>query len=144
MIYGLSHLLRKYPHPCILSCPIVEVVLFYLFYFKFKFIYFNWRLITLPYCVDFAIHQYESATVVHVFPIPNPPTHVPPYPIPLGHPSASAPSILHHASNLDRRSVSHMVIYVFQCYSLKSSHLHALECVVSCLSLIPVAQWLNN
>ena len=30
-------------------------------YFLYKFIYFNWRLITLHYCIDFAIHQHESA-----------------------------------------------------------------------------------
>ena len=32
------------------------------FFKKYKFIYFNWRLITLEYCIDFAIHQHESAT----------------------------------------------------------------------------------
>ena len=51
---------------------------------------------------------------VHVFLIP-------PHPIPLGCPSAPALSTLSHATNLDWRSVSHMIIYMFQCYSLKSS-----------------------
>ena len=46
-------------------------------------------------------------------PHPEPPSHLPPHPIPLGHPSAPAPSTLYHASNLDWRFISHMIIYMF-------------------------------
>ena len=59
---------------------------------------------------------------VHVFPILNLPPTSPPHPIPQGHPSAPALSTLSHALNLDWQSILHMVIYVFQCYSIISSH----------------------
>ena len=72
--------------------------------------------------MGFAIQRHESALGVHVFPILKPPSHHPPRPILLGHPSAPALSTLPQASNLDGQSVSHMIIYMFQCYSLKSSH----------------------
>ena len=55
-------------------------------------------------------------------PHPDPPSHLLPHPIPQGHPSAPALSTLSHALNLDWRSISYMIIYMFQCYSLKSSH----------------------
>ena len=50
------------------------------------------------------------------------PSHNPPHHIPLGCPSAMASSALFHASNLDWSSISHMIIYMFHCYSLKLSH----------------------
>ena len=42
--------------------------------------------------------------------------------IPLGRPSAPAPSIQYHALNLGWRLISYMILYMFQCHSLKSSH----------------------
>ena len=59
---------------------------------------------------------------VYMVPHPEPPSYLTPHPIPLGHPSAPALSTLSHASNLDWRSVSHMIIDMFQCCSLTSSH----------------------
>ena len=59
----------------------------------------------------FAIHQYESATGIHVALHPNP-SHLCPHPIPLGY----------HTSNLHWLPILHMVMYVLQCYSLTPSH----------------------
>ena len=49
-------------------------------------------------------------------------TPLPRHLIPLGHPSAPAPSTLYHASELDWWFVSHMIIYMFQWHSPKLSH----------------------
>ena len=55
-------------------------------------------------------------------PILNPPSHLPPHTIPLGCPRAPTLGTLLHALNLHWSSILHMVIYIFQCYSLKSFH----------------------
>ena len=46
----------------------------------------------------------------------------PPHTLPLGHPSAPAPSIQYRASNLDWWLISYMIFYMFQCHSPQSSH----------------------
>ena len=107
---------------CFLKIFLHFIHYLFLKFFKYKFIYFNWSLITLQYCIGFAIYQHESATGIHVFPILNTTSLLPPCTIPLGHPSALAPSIQYHASNLDWRFVSYMILYMFQCHSPKSSH----------------------
>ena len=55
-------------------------------------------------------------------PHPEPPSHLSPHTIPLGHPSAPAPSILYPALNLDWWFISRVILYMFQCHSPKSSH----------------------
>ena len=72
--------------------------------------------------VVFAIHWHESAMGVHVSPILKPLSHLTPHPISQDHFSALALSALSHASNLDWRSISQMLIYMFWSYPLKSSH----------------------
>ena len=81
--------------------------------------YFNWRLITVLYwfCHTLTGIRHRCTCVPHS----EPPSHLLPHPILLGHPSAPALSTLCHASNLDWRFVSHVIIYVFQCHSPISS-----------------------
>ena len=88
----------------------------------FKKNYINWRLIALQYCGSFCHTFTWISHGCTCAPHPEPSSRLPPHPIPLGHPSAPALSTLSHALNLDWQSISHMMIYMFQCYSLKSSH----------------------
>ena len=94
--------------------------LFFFSLFLKKFFYFNWRLITLQYCGFCHTFTWISHGCTCV-PCPDPPSHLPPHPISQGHPGAPALSTLSHVSNPDWCSVS-QIIYMFQCYYLKSSH----------------------
>ena len=95
-------------------------------FFLKKFFYFNWRLIILQYCSNFCHTLTWISHGCTCVPHPESPSHHSPPPIPQSHPSTPVLSTLSHASTLDWWSVSHMVIYMFQCYSLKSSHPHLL------------------
>ena len=67
---------------------------------------------------------HTSACIYHgctCVPHPEPPSHLPPHTIPLGHPSAPAPSFLYPASNLDWWFISYMILYMFQWHFPKSS-----------------------
>ena len=61
-------------------------------FFFFPIIFISWRLITLQYCNGFC---HTLTWLSHGFtcvPHPDPSSHLPPHPIPLGHSSAPAPS----------------------------------------------------
>ena len=88
-----------------------------------SFIFISWRLITLQYCSGFC---HTLTWISHGFTcVPHPVWSPFPPPSP-SHPSGSSqctsPEHLSHASNLGRWSVSHLIVYLFQCYSLRTSH----------------------
>ena len=87
-------------------------------YFFFNFILFFNFTILYWFChiSKWICHRYTSV------PHPEPSSLLPPHTIPLGRPSALAPSIQYRASNLDWQLVSYMIFYMFQCHSPKSSH----------------------
>ena len=66
-------------------------------------------------------------------PHPEPSSLLPPHTIPLGRPSAPAPSIQYRASNLDWRLLSYMILYMFQCHSpfIKNPNLSKGMCFLS-------------
>ena len=52
----------------------------------------------------------------------EPPSHLPPHNISLGHPHAPAPSMLYPVSDIDWRFNSYMIVCMLECRSPKSSH----------------------
>ena len=61
-----------------------------LYSFFFPFIFISWRLITLQYCSGFCHTLKWISHGITCVPHPETPSHLPPHPIPLGHPSAPA------------------------------------------------------
>ena len=90
--------------------------IFFSFFFKFYFIFKLYNIVlVLPY-IKMNPPQACMCSLSQTL-LPPPPHTIPP-----GRPSAPAPSIQHHASNLDWWLVSYIILYIFQCHSPKSSH----------------------
>ena len=94
-------------------------------FFFFSFFFISWRLITLQYCSGFC---HTLTWISHGFtciPHPDPPSHLPLYPIPLGLPSAPGLStcLMHPTWAGD---LFYPRQYTFRCCSLETSHPHLL------------------
>ena len=95
-------------------------LVYFLFFFYFLFyliLFFNFTIL-YGFChiSKWICHRYTCV------PHPDPSSLLPPRTLPLGRPSAPAPSIQYRASNLDWRLVTYMILNIFQCHSPKSSH----------------------
>ena len=124
-LYNLFFCLSSTPFVCFSFIFSVYFVLSFCvhchFYFYFIYFLLHWRLITLQHCGGFCQTLTWISHGCTCVPHPDPPFLFPPYPVLQGHPSAPALSTLSHASNLGWWSISHMIIYMFQCYSFKAS-----------------------
>ena len=76
-----------------------DKIIFFLFFLDFFSVYLYYVTILYWFCHTLTWIHNGCTCVPH----PEPPSHLPPYPIPLGYPSAPAPSILYHALDLDWR-----------------------------------------
>ena len=85
-------------------------------YFSFKILFIFYIFILFFNLTILYWFCHISAWIYHRYthvPHPEPSSHLPPRTIPLGRPSAAAPSIQYRALNLDWRLVSYMMIYIF-------------------------------
>ena len=84
------------------------IFIFTLFYFTILY----WFCHTLTW-----IHHKCTCVPKH-----EPPSHLPPHNISLGHHCAPAPSMLYPVLDIDWWFDSYMIVYLLQCHSPKSSH----------------------
>ena len=101
------------------NCWLQFVCFFFFFhfiYFILFFLFFNFTILYwFCHMSTWIRHRYTRV------PHPEASSLLPPHTIPLGCPSAPAPSIQYGALNLDWQLVSYMILYMFQCHSPKSS-----------------------
>ena len=106
-------------------------IVFYFYplvYNMFK-LYFYWRIITLQCCALSTIQQHESAVSVHLFPLFEPPSHLPSIP-PLSVITENGGELPVLYSCFPLAScLTHGNVYMCQCYPLSSSHLLLHRCV---------------
>ena len=109
------------PDTCVFKISKFIIIFFLLNIIFFPFIFISWRIITLQYCSGFC-HTLTWISRGFTY-VPHP--ALPPLPSP-SHPSESSqftsPEQLSHASNLGWSSVSRLIVYLFQCYSLRTFH----------------------
>ena len=114
--------------------------LFIYIYFLLYFLFFNFTILYwFCHISTWIRHRYTCV------PHPEPSSLLPPRTIPLGCPSAPAPSIQYRASNLDWRLVPYMILYVFQCQS-SCSGVHEWDffkctCVYVCVCVCTHVLW---
>ena len=102
--------------PGLATSFIHDIFFSFLFFFEFYFIFKLYIIVlVLPNIKMIPPQEYMCSPSWTLLPPPSDS-------IPLGRPSAPAPSIQYRASNLDWQLVSYMIFYKFQCHSPKSSH----------------------
>ena len=117
---GFSFNITSWQSTHYLSTPCLKYVLsffFFFFFLSFLILFLNFTILYW-FCQTSKWIRHRYTRVPH----PEPSSLLPPHTVPLGHPSAPAPSIRYHASNLDWWLIPYMILYVFQCHSPKSSH----------------------
>ena len=98
----------------VLNAAPMNLVFFY-FFKIFTLFYFT---ILYRFCHTLTWIQHGCICV----PKHEPPSHLPPHNISLGHHHVPAPSMLYPASDIDWRFNSYMIVYMLQFHSPKSSH----------------------
>ena len=126
------YIYKKKKHTCVLIYKFFKIFPF------FSLISFKWSMITYNFVIVLAIHWNESAMGARVSPHPEPASHFPPHPIPLGCPRALALSALLHASNLHWSSYftygNMHVSLLFSEITLAFSHLVQKSVLYICVS----------